>query len=118
MIRSNQRLKSRLGCIRWCVRAMIRSNQRLKSRLGCIGSCVRAMIRLNQRLKSRLGCIRLCVRAMIRSNQRLKLPFVASPLSMQHYEERTKTGWLGIRIMYPIGTTCLSMDCSFSELPL
>ena len=28
-----------------------------------------------------------------------KLVFVASPLSMQHSGERTKTGWLGIRIM-------------------
>ena len=28
-----------------------------------------------------------------------KLVFVASPLSTQYYGERTKTGWLGIRIM-------------------
>ena len=29
----------------------------------------------------------------------IKLIFVASPLSRQHYGERAKTGWLGIRIM-------------------
>jgi len=33
----------------------------------------------------------------------MKLVFVASPLSMQHYGERAKTGWLGIRIMCPGG---------------
>jgi len=36
----------------------------------------------------------------------LKLVFVASPLSMQYYGVRTKTGWLGIRIMCPSGATC------------
>ena len=29
---------------------------------------------------------------------------------------RRKTGWLGIRIMYPNGATCLSTHCCFSEL--
>ena len=48
----------------------------------------------------------------------IKLVFVACPLSTQHYGERTKTGWLGIRIMCPIGTTCLSADSCFSELAL
>ena len=31
---------------------------------------------------------------------------------------RTKTGWLGIRIMCPSGVTCLSEDCCFSEIAL
>ena len=44
--------------------------------------------------------------------------FVASPLSMDHEEERAKTGWLGIRIMWPSGATCLPADCCFSELAL
>jgi len=44
--------------------------------------------------------------------------FVASPLSTHHYGEGTKTGWLGIGIMCPSGTTCLSADCCFSELAL
>jgi hypothetical protein len=48
----------------------------------------------------------------------IKLVFVASPLSRQPYEERAKTGWLGIRIMCPGGATCLSVDCCFSELSL
>ena len=48
----------------------------------------------------------------------MKLVFVASPLTMQHEGERAKTGWLGIRIMCPIGVTCLLTDCSFSELAL
>ena len=30
----------------------------------------------------------------------------------------TKTGWLGIRIMCRGGSTCLSLDCCFSELAL
>ena len=34
-----------------------------------------------------------------------KIYLVASPLSTQHYGERTKTGWLGI--MGPSGATCL-----------
>jgi hypothetical protein len=33
----------------------------------------------------------------------IKLVFVASPLSRQHYGERTNNGWLGIRIMCPSG---------------
>jgi hypothetical protein len=36
----------------------------------------------------------------------IKLVFVASLLSMQHKEERAKTGWLRIRC--PSGATCLS----------
>ena len=50
--------------------------------------------------------------------KRIKLVFVASPLSMQHYGERAKTGWHGIRIIYPSGATCLFTDCCFSELLL
>ena len=46
----------------------------------------------------------------------IKLVFAASPLSMQHYGVRAKTGWLKIRIMYQSGATCLSTDCYFSEL--
>jgi hypothetical protein len=44
--------------------------------------------------------------------------FVASPLSTQHYGERAKIGWLGIRIMCPNGVTFLHADCCFSELAL
>jgi len=33
----------------------------------------------------------------------LKLVFVASPLSTQHYGNRAKIGWLGIRKMRPNG---------------
>jgi hypothetical protein len=31
----------------------------------------------------------------------IKLVFVASPLNMHHSGERERTGWDGIRIMYP-----------------
>ena len=48
----------------------------------------------------------------------VKLVFVASLLSTQHYGERAKTGWLGIRIVCPSGMTCLPADCCFSELAL
>jgi hypothetical protein len=37
------------------------------------------------------------VRAPIGSNQTIKLVFDDFPLSMEHYEESAKTGWLGIR---------------------
>ena len=38
-----------------------------------------------------------------RSDQTMKLVCDAFPLSTQHYGERAKTGWLGIRIMCPSG---------------
>ena len=44
------------------------------------------------------------------------LVFVASPLSMPYLGERTKMGWLGIRIMCLSGATFLPADCCFSEL--
>ena len=47
-----------------------------------------------------------------------KLVFVASSLSTQHQGVRAKTGWLGISIMCPSGTTCLPGDCCFSKLAL
>ena len=36
----------------------------------------------------------------------------------QHWGERAKTSWLGIRIMCQSGATCLFRDCCFSELAL
>ena len=47
-----------------------------------------------------------------------EIGIVASPLSTQHLGVRTKTGWLGIRIMCQSGVICLSPDCYFSELAL
>ena len=41
----------------------------------------------------------------------IKLVFVVFPLS-------TKTGWLGITIMYPNEATYLPADCCFSELAI
>ena len=46
------------------------------------------------------------------------LEFCRSPKSTQHYIERSKTDWLGITIMCPSVTTCLSADCFSSELAL
>jgi hypothetical protein len=43
---------------------------------------------------------------------------IVNVLSTQHYGERAKTGWLGIRIVCPSGMTCLPADCCFSELAL
>jgi len=34
------------------------------------------------------------------------------------YAARIKTGWLGIRVIYSCGATCLPTDCCFSELAL
>jgi hypothetical protein len=44
--------------------------------------------------------------------------FVASPLSTQHYGERAKIGWLGIRIMCPNGVTFLNIFMIFTYLKL
>ena len=48
----------------------------------------------------------------------IKLVFDASPLSTQQKRERSKTGWLGIRIMCLSGATCQSADFCFSGLAL
>ena len=44
--------------------------------------------------------------------------FVVSPLSMKHWEEITKTGWLGIRVMCPSKSTCLPAYCWFDKIGL
>ena len=46
------------------------------------------------------------------------LAFVASQLNTQHLAVRAKTLWIGIKIMCPSRTICLSSDCCFSELEL
>ena len=48
----------------------------------------------------------------------MKFVFVASPLSMQLYGIKAKTGWLGIRIFCQNGATCLPVDCCLSQLAL
>ena len=48
----------------------------------------------------------------------VKLVLDASLLSTNINGERTKTGWLGIRILCPSGATCLPENCCFSELAL
>jgi hypothetical protein len=48
----------------------------------------------------------------------IKIIFAAFPLNMQHWGVRTKTGWLKIRMMCPIGGTYIPTDCCFSELAL
>ena len=40
----------------------------------------------------------------------MKLVFVASPQRTLYLGERTKTCWLGIRIMYPSGAICIPTD--------
>ena len=40
----------------------------------------------------------------------IKLVFVAIPLSMQHWRDRAKIGWLGFRILYPSWATCPGTD--------
>jgi hypothetical protein len=71
------------------------------------------------RERARLECSRLWVRGPGRVKPKtMNLVFVASPLNTQHYGERAKMGWLGIRIMCLIGATCLSTDSCFSELSM
>ena len=66
---------------------------------------------------ARLECGRSSVRALIGQINDCKIGIGASPLSTQHKELRTKTGWLGIMIMCPSGATCLPTDFCFSENP-
>jgi len=47
--------------------------------------------------------------------QTIKLVFGATPLSLQHWGVRAKTGLFGIRIMCPSGATYLHLDCCTSE---
>ena len=47
----------------------------------------------------------------------IKLVCIASPLGMQHEGERTKTGWLGIRIICRMELR-RPADCCLSELAL
>lgn len=44
--------------------------------------------------------------------------FTASPLNIQHYGARAKTGLLVIRIMCLGGATCLLVDCCLREKTL
>jgi len=49
----------------------------------------------------------------------IQLAFIASPLSMQQlYGVKATPGWLGIRIMYLCGASCLHADCCFNQLAL
>ena len=52
------------------------------------------------------------------SGKTIKLVFVASLLTTVDYGERTKTGWLRIKIMCQSGTTCLPTDCCFSDMAI
>ena len=65
-------------------------------------------------------CDKVYSRGNINQKHRISgvMIFVASPLSTQHYRERAKIGWLGIRIMCPNGVTFLPADCCYSELAL
>ena len=49
-----------------------------------------------------------------RQTKDYNIGFVAS----RSIKGRAKTGWPGISIMCPSGTTCLSANCCFSELAL
>ena len=61
------------------------------------------------------NCTRSWVRAVIGSNQRLYIWHLFL-LSTHHLRKNAKTGWLGIRIIYASGATCLPADCCFGEL--
>jgi hypothetical protein len=60
------------------------------------------------------NCTRSWVRAVVGSNQRLYIWHLFL-LSTHHLRKNAKTGWLGIRIIYASGATCLPADCCFSE---
>jgi hypothetical protein len=73
--------------------------------------CDKVISRGNINQKHRIGGVMVSVlasSAVDRVKPRtMKLVFVVSPLSTQHYGERAKIVWLGIRIMCPNGMTFL-----------
>ena len=69
-------------------------------------------------LNVHLECGKSWVWAQVGSNQRLILVFAGSVLRTQYEVIRTKTVWLGIKIMCQRGATCLPLDSCFSELAL
>ena len=69
--------------------------------------------------RARIECGRSWFRAPIGSIQRFDEIGICC-FSVMHAALRgkSKTGWLGIRLMCPSGTTCLSTDCYFNGLAL
>ena len=64
---------------------------------------------------SRLACSPECGRSWFLTPDWIKLMSIkliigGSPLTTQYLGVRSKTGWLGIKIMYPGGATCLPSD--------
>ena len=95
------------GPLSYCDKVYSRGNIHQKHRIGGVMVSVLVSSAIDRGFEPRSG-----------QTKDYKLVFVASPLSTQHYGERAKIGWLGIRIMCPNGVTFLPTDCCFSELAL
>ena len=64
-------------------------------------------------------CDRSWFRPPIGSNQRFyEIGICCFSAKHAALREKSKTVWLGIRLMCPSGTTCLSADCCFNGLAL
>jgi hypothetical protein len=90
---------------------------------GLLSYCDKVYSRGNINQKHCIGGVMVSVLTLSAVDRRVKpktirLVFVASTLSTQHYGERGKIGWLGIRITCPNRVTFLPADCCFSELAL
>ena len=70
-------------------------------------------------MKILLRLVALNVKFNVRTwAETIKLRFVGFPLSTQHEDVRTNTGWLRIRFMCLSEKKCLPVDCCFSQLAL
>ena len=95
------------GLLSYCDKVYSRGKINQKHRIGGVMVSVLASSAVSRGFEPRSG-----------QTKDYKIGICASPLSTQHYGERAKIGWFGIRIMCPNGVTFLPADCCFSELAL
>jgi hypothetical protein len=81
---------------------------RTNQRRNCIGGVwLACSTRVRYIVSSRPGRVK---------SKTIKVASTATPLRSPHYGVRAKTCWLGNRLVYPRGATCLPAACRFSEL--
>jgi hypothetical protein len=93
------------GILSYCDKVYSRGNINQTHRIGGVMVCVLASSAVDRGFESQSG-------------QTKDYTIGICCVSAKHYGERAKIGWLGIRIMCPIGVTFLPADCCFSELAL
>ena len=95
------------GLLSYCDKVYSRGNINQKHRIGGVMVSVLASSAIDRGFEPRSG-----------QPSTITLVFVASTKSTQHYGERAKTGWLGIRIMCPEWSDMSFRELFFSKLAL